>query len=182
MSLVVILMGERSAKINKISNLVTLAALTWMLSCWQWRWPRGTSCGRWAGPRPGPLPAAQRNAGIWPQSGAGRRKSGSRFLKKRGSNCDLSAYIVCVCSLCIPCLPSAPVLGMLAVLAALVTAWVFYQINMLGWSAQGLERLLYFQLLFVSCNNQWQKNCWHLSVCCLLLVWWLAVLKSESFT
>ena len=84
------------------------------------------------GPRPGPLPAAQRNAGIWPQSGAGRRKSGSRFLKKRGSNCDLSAYIVCVCSLCIPCLPSAPVLSMLAVLATLVTAWVFYQINMLG--------------------------------------------------
>ena len=63
--------------------------------------------------------------------------------------------IVCNVSInvSIPCLPSAPVLGMLAVLAALVTAWVFYQINMLGWSAQGLERLLYFQLLFVSSNQ-----------------------------
>ena len=39
---------------------------------------------------------------------------------------------------------------MLTVLAALLTVWVFYQINMLGWSAEGLETLLYFQLLFVS--------------------------------
>ena len=51
------------------------------------------------------------------------------------------------------CLPSVPILGMLAVLADLVTVWVFYQSNMLGWSAEALETLLYFQLLFVSSNQ-----------------------------
>ena len=58
-------------------------------------------------------------------------------------------------------LPSAPGLGMLAVLAALVTAWVLYQINMLGWSAEGLSPVLYFQLLFCLHESVTEKF-WHL--------------------
>ena len=119
-----------------------------MLSCWQWRWPLGTFCGHWEDPRPDQQLGARRNAGIWPLCGAAWHRTESGFLKKGSIDLVMICYLKCVSI--VWCLPSAPNLGMLAVLAALLTVWVFYQINMLGWSAEGLETLLYFQLLFVS--------------------------------
>ena len=66
----------------------------------------------------------------------------------------------------------APGLGMLEVLASLVTARVLYQNNMLGWSAEGLSQILYFQLLFFCLHESVTEKFWHMyCVCCLLLVW-----------
>ena len=168
--------------------------LTWRLSCWQWRWPLGTSCAHSAAQHRSRQPGGRRNAGTQPQPGAGWGTPGSSFLRgeriKLCQNChiflhasaqngaalqslkvyhEVQKFFMKCWVFC--CLPSAPGLGMLAVLAVMVTARVFYQISMLGWSAEGLSPVLYFQLLFCLHESMTGKF-WHAyCVCCLLLVW-----------
>ena len=129
--------------------------LTWRLSCWQWRWPLGTSCAHSAAQHRSRQPGGRRNAGTQPQPGAGWGTPGSSFL--RGERIKL-------CQNCLIFLHASAQNG-----AALQSLKVYHEVQKFFMKCWVFCCVAYLVLLVWACWQYWlfwwQLGCFIRSVC-----------------